>query len=254
MMISRLVGGWAVMGVAMLAASCASGDDEGGVASPGAGGASAGTSSSATGATSSSGGHAAGNAVTAGTKSYSGSTSTTSGGSSTAGTSSSSGSSSGGKGSAGSAASAGTSSGGSSGDPCAAAGLTWKTGAKTNFESYADPGSEECIEYNGCTWAGQFAFCEDTKPEDWVEDHNLVAVFPANGLEGHDLCVKSGNKTIVVTVVDTCGDSDCDGCCTENLGDADALIDLEKYTNERFGIEDGEVQFADLGVNDSPCD
>ena len=47
--------------------------------------------------------------------------------------------------------------------------------------------------------------------------HNIVAVFPDFGtLKLHDLCLKSGTKTIVVTVLDTCGDSDCSGCCTEN--------------------------------------
>ncbi|HVJ19822.1 MAG TPA: hypothetical protein VM686_30610 [Polyangiaceae bacterium] len=153
----------------------------------------------------------------------------------------------------------GTASGGSggtgvSGDPCSAPGLVWKSARKTNFESYPDPGSEECIEYNGCTWAGQFAFCDGTKPEDWVSAHDIAAVFPADGLELHNLCIRSGSTTMVVTALDTCGDEDCSGCCTENRGDADRLIDLEKYTNERWGLEDGEIEWADLGENPSACD
>ena len=153
----------------------------------------------------------------------------------------------------------GTASGGSggtgvSGDPCSAPGLVWKSARKTNFESYPDPGSEECIEYNGCTWAGQFAFCDGTKPEDWVSAHDIAAVFPADGLELHNLCIRSGSTTMVVTALDTCGDEDCSGCCTENRGDADRLIDLEKYTNERWGLEDGEIEGADLGENPSACD
>jgi hypothetical protein len=173
------------------------------------------------------------------------------------GGSSSGGSSSGGSSSGGGGSSSGGASGGGSGpsdNPCDAAGLVWKRGAKTNFESYPDPGSEECIKYNGCMWAGQFAFCDGTKSEEWVSEHNLVAVFPADGLAGHDLCLKKGTKTIVVTVVDTCGDDDCDGCCTENRGDADALVDLEKYTNQRWGVSDGEIQFADLGANPNACE
>lgn len=131
---------------------------------------------------------------------------------------------------------------------CDTPGLTWKSARKTTYESYPEPGSEECVKYNGCQWEGQFAACTGKKPEAWVKSRNIVAVFPAFAdLALHDLCLKSGDKTLVVTVLDTCGDSDCDGCCTANQGDADALIDLEKYTNERWGLPDGQLQWADLG-------
>lgn len=135
---------------------------------------------------------------------------------------------------------------------CDAAGLVWKTGHKTNYESYPDPGSPECIEYNGCTWAGQFATCNGTQTEEWVEEHNIVAMFPLGDFGRHDICIRSGDKMMVVTVFDTCGDTDCSGCCTENKGDADALIDLEKYTNQRWGLPDGDLEWADLGENLDP--
>jgi hypothetical protein len=132
---------------------------------------------------------------------------------------------------------------------CDAPNLEWKTANKTNYTSYPDPGSEECIKYNGCTWAGQFAACDDTKTEQWVSTHNIVAAFPDFGaLKLHDLCLRKGNKTIVVTVLDTCGDSDCDGCCTENKGSANQLIDIESYTDARWGVPDGTIEWADLGV------
>lgn len=160
-------------------------------------------------------------------------------------------------GASGGSAQSGSSSGGSAGgggttgggaDPCAAPGLTWRSARKTWYTSYPDPGSEECIAYNGCTWAGQFSACEGKKPEAWVSTHNIVAAFPDyDTLALHDLCLKSGDKTLVVTVLDTCGDDDCDGCCTANKGNADQLIDLESYTNQRFGVEDGIIQWADLG-------
>lgn len=134
------------------------------------------------------------------------------------------------------------------GADCNAPGLTWKSANKTWYESYPDPGSEECVKYNGCTWAGEFSACDGKKPEAWVKEHNIVAAFPDfDTLQLHDLCLRSGNKTIVVTVLDTCGDSDCDGCCTQNQGDADQLIDLESSTNERWGIDDGRIEWADLG-------
>ena len=135
-----------------------------------------------------------------------------------------------------------------SGSGCDAAGLVWKTGNKTHYTSYPDPGSEECTKYNGCTWAGQFAACSEKKSQAWVAAHNIVAVFPnMNAYKLHDLCLKSGSKTIVVTVLDTCADSDCSGCCTQNKGSADALIDLESYTDARWGVADGRIQWADLG-------
>lgn len=137
---------------------------------------------------------------------------------------------------------------GMTGAGCDMPGLTWKTARKTWYTSYPDPNSEECVEYNGCMWAGMFSACNDKKPESWVMAHNIVAAFPDyDTLQLHDLCLKSGDKTIVVTVLDTCADSDCSGCCTQNQADNDQLIDLESYTNERWGVEDGQIQWADLG-------
>jgi hypothetical protein len=124
----------------------------------------------------------------------------------------------------------------------------WKSANKTNFTSYPDPGSEECIKFSGCMFEGQFASCSGKKSKNWVKTHNIVAVFPdRRKLNLHDLCLKSGNKTIVVTVYDECGDQDCDGCCTENKGNADELIDIESFTDDRWGVPDGRIQWADLG-------
>jgi hypothetical protein len=63
----------------------------------------------------------------------------------------------------------------------------------------------------------------------------------------HDLCLRSGSHEIVVTVLDECADSDCSGCCTQNKGSADELIDVESYTNARFMVDDGRIEWADLG-------
>jgi hypothetical protein len=126
-------------------------------------------------------------------------------------------------------------------------GLVWKTANKTNYTSYPVAGSAECIEYSGCMYEGDFAAC-DHETLDWVKIHNIVAVFPDLGtLKLHDLCLKSGNKTIVVTAIDECGDNDCDGCCTENKGNKDELIDVESFTNDRWGVDDGPIQWADMG-------
>ncbi|MDQ2642811.1 MAG: hypothetical protein M3020_03285 [Myxococcota bacterium] len=139
---------------------------------------------------------------------------------------------------------------------CDDSSLVWKIANKTNYTSYPDPGSEECIEFNGCTWEGLFAACDDKKSEAWVSEHDIVAAFPDfQELALHDLCLRKGAKTIVVTVLDTCADSDCDGCCSENQGSADQLIDLESYTNARWGVPDGPIEWADLGpTRGTGCD
>lgn len=127
-------------------------------------------------------------------------------------------------------------------------GLVWKTANTTHYESYPDPNSEECIKYSGCKYQGQFQMCGNVvKPETWVASHNIVAFFPLGNMGNRDLCLKSGSKSIRVTVLDTCADSDCNGCCTQNKGNAAALIDLEKYTYQRFGVPDGAIQWADMG-------
>jgi hypothetical protein len=40
---------------------------------------------------------------------------------------------------------------------------------------------------------------------------------------------------------------DCNGCCTQNRGYADALIDIESFNDARWGLPDGRIQWADLG-------
>ncbi len=131
---------------------------------------------------------------------------------------------------------------------CEAPGLVWKTANKTEFTSYPAPGSEECIKYSGCLYEGMFAGCGPTMPQSWVQSHDIVSVFPDFAtLKHHDLCLKSGSKTMVVLVIDTCADSDCSGCCTQNKGSASELIDIESSTAARFGVPDGPIQWADLG-------
>lgn len=130
---------------------------------------------------------------------------------------------------------------------CDAPGLVWKSANKTNYTSYPEPGSDECVKFSGCLYEGLFEACQKKQTLDWVKAHNIVAAFPLGDLELHDLCLKAGDKTIVVTVFDTCGDDDCGGCCTENKGNKDELIDVESFTDQRFGVDDGPIQWADLG-------
>ena len=103
-------------------------------------------------------------------------------------------------------------------------------------------------------WAGWFAHCDEQQSEAWVAAHAIAAMFPDTGYELHDICIRSGERTMIVTVYDTCGDDDCDGWCTRNKGEADALIDLESFTNARWGLPDGDLEWADLGPTSNTCD
>ncbi len=126
----------------------------------------------------------------------------------------------------------------------------WHEANLTHFTSYPDPNSEECIKYNGCKWAGMFAFVEDQKSEEWVSNHNIIAVHSrdAGQYALKTFEIKKGDKTIQAKVYDECADADCDGCCTVNA-DANGvgfLIDMEKYTVARFGADDGIVEWRCL--------
>jgi hypothetical protein len=132
-----------------------------------------------------------------------------------------------------------------------AANLQWRQANLTNFESYPDPGSDECVEYNGCTWAGQFAALTGKQPESWVQANNIVAVHSKDfaTYELKTLRLRQGTKQIDVKVYDMCADSDCSGCCTANSRETGFLIDVEKYTMQRFGTGSGVVDWACLDCN-----
>jgi hypothetical protein len=139
--------------------------------------------------------------------------------------------------------------GGSAGSPTASSsGLAWQKANLTNYESYPDPNSEECIEYNGCTWQGEFAALDGVQPESWVAVNNIVAVHSKDfaTYKLRTLRLRQGTHELDVVVYDMCADSDCDGCCSANCASTGFLIDIEKYTMERFGSGDGIVEWACL--------
>ncbi len=124
----------------------------------------------------------------------------------------------------------------------------WRQANLTWFTSYPDPGSEECEEFNGCMWAGYFAFVDGQQSEQWVMDHDIAAVHSRDASQYalKTLRLRQGSHQLDVTVYDMCSDSDCDGCCTENASETGFLIDLESYTAERFGSGDGIVEWRCL--------
>jgi hypothetical protein len=126
--------------------------------------------------------------------------------------------------------------------------LVWRKANLTNFESYPDPGSEECIEFNGCTWAGHFAGRNGKQSKEWVMATNIAAVHSDDFDEYRErtLRLRHEGREIDVIVYDTCSDSDCDGCCTRNAAATGFLIDLEVHTADRFNYHHGEVEWACL--------
>ena len=131
----------------------------------------------------------------------------------------------------------------------AVADTVWHQANLTWYTSWPDPGSEECIEYNGCTWAGYFAGVEGQKSEEWVSQHNIIAVHEKDWdtYKLKTFRLRMNGSTIDAVVYDMCSDSDCDGCCTKNAGKIGFLIDIEKYTRERFdGNGDGVVEWTCL--------
>lgn len=133
------------------------------------------------------------------------------------------------------------------------AGTRWRRANLTHFESYPDPGSPECIEYNGCTWAGMFAAVNGVMPLSWVMANNIAAVHSRDFAQYRlkTLRLRQNGRTIDVKVYDMCSDTDCSGCCTRNASQNGAgfLIDIERYTMQRFGSGSGEVEWICLDCN-----
>ena len=128
----------------------------------------------------------------------------------------------------------------------------WNQANLTWYTSWPEPGSEECEDYNGCTWAGWFAGLEDQQTEQWVSEHNIIAIHEKdwNKYKLKTFRLRQNGSTIDAVVYDMCSDSDCDGCCTKNAGQLEFLIDIESYSCERLTGDkegcDGVVEWTCL--------
>ena len=142
----------------------------------------------------------------------------------------------------------------SSSSAAAAADTVWNQANLTWYTSWPDPGSDECLYYNGCEWAGYFAGVSGQMTEQWVSEHNIIAVHEKdwNKYKLKTFRLKQNGRTIDAVVYDKCADSDCNGCCTANANQHGYgfLIDIESYSCERFtgraGDCDGAVQWTCL--------
>lgn len=108
----------------------------------------------------------------------------------------------------------------------------------------------ECEDYSGCEYRGDFANGEVNVAETEVKCRSIAAFFDAanpsaaywtanyaNKKLRLKACTSTGAVEFEATIVDTCGDSDCNGCCTANAGSYGKLVDLEINTMYRnFGL------------------
>jgi hypothetical protein len=127
--------------------------------------------------------------------------------------------------------------------------LEWHQTNLTTFTSYPDDNSDECKFFNGCMYKGQFAAFKGMQQSyAWVMDHNILAVhsrdFDKYVWKTLRIKTDDGQHRIEAVVYDECADSDCDGCCTRNASETGFLIDMESFTYDRFGSQDGVVEWA----------
>lgn len=114
---------------------------------------------------------------------------------------------------------------------------------------------DECEDYSGCKYMGQFAGIDGKLSIDQVKSRNIVAFFDDKNqrssknaqkwwdanVKGKKVEIKSpSGKTLIADVLDTCSNNDCKGegkygCCSTNaLKGGGTLIDLEYNTGKRF--------------------
>ena len=92
----------------------------------------------------------------------------------------------------------------------------------------------------------------------WVKSHDLIAFYDDHDRSGKDfnknyggktVQLKKGSATFNALIADTCGNNDCDGCCTQNSKHG-FLVDMEYWTTlRRIGgpdNADGTIQFKIL--------
>lgn len=131
--------------------------------------------------------------------------------------------------------------------------MSWNKATATYYTSYpkccTDKKADqtECRDYSGCKYQGQFAAFSGKKPASWVAANNIVSFYQAPNaknrkewaskwkLKTMELRNPQTGKVMTVTVVDTCDDGDCGGCCSRNAkAGGGYLVDLEENTARRF--------------------
>ena len=123
-------------------------------------------------------------------------------------------------------------------------GSGWTPAGWTTYTSYAaccpdspnfDPNADttECDEFSACSYTGDFAYIGH-QSYNYVRSNNLIAFFSTHGdnasFGNKRIRISALGKTVEGLIADTCGDGDCDGCCTQNAGSSGYLVDMEYHT------------------------
>ena len=124
----------------------------------------------------------------------------------------------------------------------------------------------ECKDDSGCKWMGLMAACNDNKiPEDYLKTNFVVAFMSKaqsklktkdermkywttnNAKQNIEITLSYQNKSLTFNaiILDTCDDTDCNGCCSKHMGNKDALIDIEYESLYRLSNEN--KQFTPFG-------
>ena len=144
----------------------------------------------------------------------------------------------------------------------------WKKAQLTTYTSYPacckgteayDPKApkDECEDYSGCKYQGEFASIGH-KSFDWVKTHDIVAFYDDNDKSGkhfnktyggRKIKLRKNGKEFTAVIADTCGNKDCNNCCTKN-SKGGYLVDMEYWTAKRHlgGADkaDGTIEFKIL--------
>jgi hypothetical protein len=120
----------------------------------------------------------------------------------------------------------------------------WKEASWTHFNSYApccedspnyDPTADrtECDNFSACDNIGQLAYSGQQSLE-WVQNNSIISFFSIDGdntsFGNKTMRVSAAGLTVEALVADTCVDSECDGCCSNNADPSGYLVDMEYWT------------------------
>mmetsp|Transcript_11543 Transcript_11543/g.18843 ORF Transcript_11543/g.18843 Transcript_11543/m.18843 type:complete len:323 (-) Transcript_11543:351-1319(-) len=133
---------------------------------------------------------------------------------------------------------------------------------ESNYDPNAD--TTECDLYSACNYTGQFASWSGKKSLEFVQNASIIAFYEYDDQDfsrfysaysGRNITlVKDGTIIFDAVIADTCGDTDCNGCCNANSRDTGFLVDLEYFTMMRnFDHPDnasGVIEFHIEGLED----
>ena len=150
-----------------------------------------------------------------------------------------------------------------------------QTAALTYYISYApccpggpwyDPNADktECSDYSACRYLGLFAASDRKLSWDEVKNSNIIAFFDRrNSFSRYakkNVRLWKNGKSLDAVILDTCGDADCNGCCSRNSDPSTGfLVDIEYWTALKLFNKIGDVygkiefEFIDAPAPPSPA-